>query len=223
MARRPTGRSCVRDGADRRHDRLLCCVGEATRRVREPLMVESRVTRCRPPTRRRRDARVHLLPARRDRDLRVQREHLADLADRALHDEVVQRRLARRGRVREALWTSVKAALGATAIALVLGTLRVDRRVALPLLRQGDDLVPRHPPDRAARDHHGARAAGDDPQRPHSARDQLQHLDDHHRPRDVLHRRRLQQRGRAHAPDYRARSRRRRWILAPTRGRPSAT
>ncbi len=113
-------------------------VRQAARRVREPVsVVESRPTRIAPAARRGRDARVHLLPARRDRDLRVQREHHADVADRGLHDEVVQRRVERRGRPRRAL-------------ALGQGRVRRDRDrarprharrargLALPLLRARD-------------------------------------------------------------------------------------
>ena len=68
------------------------------------------------------DARVHLPAAGHDRALRVQRGHHAGLADRRLHDGVV-RGLAIDEDVRDALWLSLKAALGATLLALVLGTL----------------------------------------------------------------------------------------------------
>ena len=67
-----------------------------------------------------------------------------------------------------------------------------------PLLRPRDDLVPRHPADRAAGHRHRRR-----PQR-HlhpGLRHQPQPVHGHRRPRDLLHRRRLQQRDRAAAAD----------------------
>ena len=103
------------------------------------------------------------------------------------------------------------------------GYARLRRRRALPLLRQGDDLVPRHPADRAFRHHHRARAPGDDPQHPLAAGDRLLDLDDHHRPRDLLHRRRLQQLRRPAAAGSQGRWRRRRPTSARIRGRRSAT
>ena len=60
--------------------------------------------------------------------------------------------------VREALLTSIKAGLAATAIALVLGTLASLAVAALPLLRPRDDLLPGDPADRPARDRHRRRA-----------------------------------------------------------------
>ena len=144
----------------RGHDRIpVRC--EATRGVREPLMVETRLTRVLLRLGAGSDPRLHLPPARRDRHLRVQREHLPDLADRELHDEMVQRCLAQRGRSRRAA-VRVKAALGATTIALVLGTLAAIAVLRARVLRTRDDLVSRHPPDRASGDHHRARAPGDD-------------------------------------------------------------
>jgi hypothetical protein len=65
---------------------------------------------------------VHLPAADSDRALRVQRERHAELADPDLHDEVVLDRLPRRERPPGALALG-RAALGATAVALVLGTL----------------------------------------------------------------------------------------------------
>ena len=54
-----------------------------------------------------------------------------------------------------------------------------------------------------------------------NVRHPVQPVDDHDRPRDLLHRGRLQQRDRAAAPDARPRSSRRRWTSGPTGGRPS--
>ena len=186
-------------------------------------MVESRVTRVAPPARRRSDARVHLPPARRDRDLRVQREHLADVADRELHDEVVRRRLAQRGRPRRALAVGQGRARRDGDRARARDARR-DRGLALPASSARETIsflviLPIALPGIVT----GLALQATILERSRAARDQLQHLDDHHRARDLLHRRRLQQRRRAHAPDRRARSRRRRWISAPTRGRRSAT
>ena len=61
----------------------------------------------------------------------------------------------------------------------------------------------RDPSDRPARDRHRARAPGHDPRRPRPARRPVRAHDDHRRPRDVLRRRRLQQRGRPNAADSR--------------------
>ena len=63
--------------------------------------------------------------------------------------------------VRDALWLSVRAALGATAVALVLGTLLSLGDGALLVLRARNGHAARDPPDRAARHHHRARAADD--------------------------------------------------------------
>ena len=53
-----------------------------------------------------------------------------------------------------ALWLSLKAAVLATAIALVLGSMAAFARPPLPLLRPRGGLVPVRAPDRAAGDHH---------------------------------------------------------------------
>ena len=82
-------------------------------------------------------------------------------------------------------------------VALMLGTLHRARRPALPVLRARDDLVPRHPPDRAPGDRHRHRAQHGVPRGRHRAR----HVHDHRRPRDVLHRHDLQQRHRAPPAD----------------------
>ena len=118
--------------------------------------------------------------------------------------------------VRDALSLSVKAGARRDGIALVLGTLAALAVSRSRFFGREIDLVPRHPPDRAARDHHGARAAGDDPERPRPDRHQLQHLDDRHRARDLLHRRPLQQRRRTDAPRLR---RPRRGVDGPRRRR----
>ena len=69
---------------------------------------------------------------------------------------------------------------------------------SLPVLRSRDDLVRRHPADRAAghRHRHGLSA-----RRSRRSAFPLGLLRDHRRPRDVLHRPRLQQRARPPAPD----------------------
>ena len=74
-------------------------------------------------------------------------------------------------------------------------------RRAPPLLRPRGDLVPRHPPDRAAGDRHRHGAERDLPQPPRAVRRRPRPLHDHGRARDLLHRRRLQQRRRAAAAD----------------------
>ena len=122
--------------------------------------------------------------------------------------------------VRDALWTSLKAGLGATAIALVLGTLAalavsryrffgretISFLVILPLALPGH----RHRHG-AERDLHAGAERRPDPV--HGDRG----------PRHLLHRRGLQQRGRATATHGHARWRRRPRTSAPTAGRPSAT
>ena len=93
------------------------------------------------------------------------------------------------------------------------------RARAHALLRPRGDHAPARPADRAARHHHRHRAAlGLQP-----AGHPLLVLDHRARPRDLLHRRRLQQRRRAPAPHLARRWSRRRWTSAPTASRPSAT
>ena len=58
----------------------------------------------------------------------------------------------------DALVTSLKVGAAATAIALLLGTLAALRGRPLRVLRPRDDLVPRHPADRAAGNRHRDRA-----------------------------------------------------------------
>ena len=121
--------------------------------------------------------------------------------------------------VRQALWLSVRAALGATAVALVLGTLASLAVSRFAFFGRDAISLRRDPAARAAGDHHRAGAPDD----LHDRRDRLRPADDHHRARDVLHRRRLQQLARAPAPRCRGRSRRPRPTSAPTPGRRSAT
>ena len=140
-------------------------------------------------------ARVPLHPDRRHLPLRVQLVERAELADRRADDEVVlagdpQRRhaagalaLAEGGGARHD--DRARARLG-----------RVVRRAPLPLLRPRVDLVPARAADRAAGDHHGHGAE----LVLHLLEVQLRALDDRDRPRDLLRRRRLQQRARPPAP-----------------------
>ena len=76
-----------------------------------------------PADRHRDHADVHLRAAGRDRDLRVQLVALAVVADRRGSRSSWFDKAFHNPGVRDALWTSLKAGLGATAIALVLGTL----------------------------------------------------------------------------------------------------
>ena len=100
-------------------------------------------------------------------------------------------------RRREALLTSIEAGAVAMLIAVVLGDPDRARRRPPPLLRPRIDLLPRHPADRPARHRHRRRPL----QHLHpGARDQPQPDDGDHRPRHLLHRRRLQQRRRPPAP-----------------------
>ena len=140
-------------------------------------------------------------------------------ADRA-SPEVVEHRGAQRRRASSALWASVQAGLGATAIALVLGTMAafavqrytffgrstisflVVLPIALPGIVTGIALNER------------SRAC--------SAID-FGICDGHHRSRDVLHRHRVQQRAGPAAAHSAARSRRPRPTSARPAGRPSAT
>ena len=57
--------------------------------------------------------------------------------------------------VRDALWTSIRAALGATAIALVLGSLAAFAVASLQVLRPRRHQPPGHPAHRAAGHRHG--------------------------------------------------------------------
>ena len=171
---------------------------EAARRIREPLMVESRPTRV-------------LLRLGAGATLAFIYFPLVVIAIYAFNENISQTwpieqyttkwfRVAWEDEdVRDALWLSVKAALGATAIALVLGTLAslavarysffgketisfvVILPIALPGIITGLALQATILNVLAA------------------ARHQLRDLDDHHRARDFLHRRRLQQRGREDA------------------------
>ena len=137
------------------------------------------------------------IPLRDRRALRVQRQRRADVADRGLHDEVVRHRLAQRRRARSAGELAWRSRSIATVLALILGSRRPSRCT-------------------------GSGSSGATPSRSllvlpialpgivtaialNSAIDTFGHpvrpAHDLHRPRDVLHRRRLQQRARAAAPD----------------------
>ena len=90
----------------------------------------------------------------------------------------------------------------------------------LPLLRTRDDLLPGDPPDRAA----GNRDRGGAEQHLHPGiRDRPLPVHRDRRPRDLLHRRRLQQRRSPGCGGCRPPSRRRRPTSGPTPGRRSAT
>ena len=126
--------------------------GPARGSVRQPMTVARRSLGAARPERR--HARVHLLAADRDLPLRVQRPAVARLADSGPDDEVVREgdrqpgcprrapRLAEGGPRRDRDRTAARHARG-------------DGGGAVPLLRARGDLVPRHPPDRAARDRDG--------------------------------------------------------------------
>ena len=86
----------------------------------------------------------------------------------------------------------------ATLIALTLGTLASFAMARAQVLRARHDLVRTGPADRVPGDRHRAGAVVDGRR---DARTQLRHPGDHHRPRDVLRRRRLQQRRGAPAAD----------------------
>ena len=107
---------------------VYLCVREAARSVREPLMVEGRGHTLVPAGRDGARARVHLLPARHHhastRSTRTSRRPGRSRTGRpsgsrvAFHDQDV----------RDAFWLSVKAALVATRVALVLGNARSHSR-----------------------------------------------------------------------------------------------
>ena len=97
------------------------------------------------------DARVRLHADRRDRALRLQREPHPGVADQGLDARVVRPRAAQPGRARRADALGQGGARRDTPRARARHA-RVPCRCALPLLRPRDDLVPRHPPDRVARD-----------------------------------------------------------------------
>ena len=145
-----------------------------------------------------------------------------DVADPGLHARVVRQGDRQPGRARRA----VDVAQGGArrdARSRCARHARGDRGLALPLLRPRDDLVPRHPADRAAGHRHRHGAQRDVPRGARAVRHRARAVHGHRRPRDVLHRRRLQQRRRAAAADVGARSRRRRPTSARDRGRRSAT
>ena len=138
---------------------------------------------------------VPLHPDRRHLPVRVRQVQRAELADRRPDHEVVRARdpqrrhaagavaFARGGRARDADRARARHA-------------RVVRRAPLPVLRPRGDLVPARAADRTARDHHrdGAQLVL------HVLEAELRAADDRDRPRDVLRRRRLQQRDRTASP-----------------------
>ena len=116
--------------------------------------------------------------------------------------------------VREALRdVASRSASSRRAIALVLGTLLAVRARPLPLLRPRVDLAARDPADRAARHRHRHRAQQ---RRSRRSCGGLVDLHGDHRPRDVLHRRRLQQRRSPGSAAWAAASRRPRPTSAPS-------
>ena len=184
-------------------------------------MVETQAHAVSPSARRAGHAHVHLRTARAHRALCLQQERHASLADRAVQHEVVLGRLSRRCRPRGAEELDPRGSRRDGCRARARHA-RLARRCPLPLLRARGDHLRRHPADRASRHRHRAGAAGDDHRRPRPHGCALRAHDDRHRPRDLLHRRRLQQRHRA-APSTAGSSTRRLPISAPTPGRPSAT
>ena len=194
----PAARRGVRDGAGGRHGRLppgraaarrvrAACDGDLSRGTRWLLRIGTALTLA-----------FLYVAADRDRALRVQRARASQTWPTAgLHARLVRQGVPQPRRARRAV-DVVKAGLGATAIALVLGTLAAIAVVALPLLRPRDDLVPGRPADRAAghRHRHGAER---DVHAGARAVDLESAVHGDRRPRDVLHRRRLQQRRRAAA------------------------
>ena len=103
--------------------------------------------------------------------------------------------------VRDAIWLSIQAALGATLVALILGIRGRAGGPPLPLLRPRRRLLRRRPADRPAghrdRDRPERRVQRRHPARSAVPRQRPQFgCHDHHRPRHVLRRRRLQQRHR---------------------------
>ena len=95
------------------------------------------------------------MPLGRHRHLRVQREHQPGVAaSRVQPPAGSSRRSSRRG-VRDALWASIRAAIGATAIALVLGSLAAFAVHRFRFFgRDGISLLV-HPAHRAAGHRHG--------------------------------------------------------------------
>ena len=98
----------------------------------------------------------------------------------------------------DAFWTSIKVGAGSDRDRARARHPGLAGRVAAPLLRPRDDLLPGDPPDRAA----GDRDRGGAEQHLHpGVRDQTLAVHGDRRPRDLLHRRRLQQRHRPAAAD----------------------
>ena len=146
------------------------------------------------------DARVHLSAALRDLPLRLQRAAFARVADPRTDDEVVRagdRQPGRAGRAAPVREGGARRDRDRAPARLPGGA----RRRAVPLLRARGDLVPRHPADRAARDRDRDGSQRDLPQPSGAVRRRPRPVHDHGRACDLLHRRRLQQRGRATAAD----------------------
>ena len=110
------------------------------------------------------------------------------------HARVVRQGVPQPRRARRAAGRRSRPAIGATLIALMLGTLASLAVAAPPLLRPRDDLVPRRPPDRAAGHRHRHGAERDVPRGAHAVRRRARAVHGDRRPRHVLHRRDLQQR-----------------------------
>ena len=120
--------------------------------------VRSRATRSRLRIATAAGARVHLRAADHPgRHLRVQPERDVRPGRRRASRSTGSARRSRTRRSAGPFLTSFVVALGATVIALVLGTLASLAVAAIRVLRSRDDLVPPRPADRAAgrRDRHG--------------------------------------------------------------------
>ena len=157
------------------------------------------------------------LPIGDHRPVLVQRRQGRDLADHLVHARLVRQGVQRRRASARRSPTSVQVAIGATVVAIVLGSLLALAVAALPVLRARDDRVHRDPAARAPGHRHGPRPQHGLP----GDRLRLRGHDDHRRPRHVLRRRHLQQRDRppaAHVALVRGGVRR---TSAPTRSRPS--
>ncbi len=112
-----------------------------------------------------------------------------------LTTQVVRRRLVRPARHLPPLYLSLQVAAIATVIALILGTLVAAAMTRTSFFgRDQISLLILLPIAYPASSRHGAAVGLRDPGHP------LQHLDHHPRPRDLLHRHRLQQRRRPPAP-----------------------
>ena len=92
-------------------------------------------------------------PARADHGLRVQQVERAELADPGLHDEWF--RVAWHSQdVRDASWLSVRVALVATGVAILLGSVAAFGVARFSFFGREADLVPARAADRVARHRH---------------------------------------------------------------------